>query len=190
LPKASLQQELKITSQTRFGVRQDTAKTGLDPVADVWGQRKRAAQRENRSSQRLSPQRSILWVPVFGPVGFEDGLLLENGTDPGKAPDVYPDEGELYELVTSYGVKPANALHNGELVYLGRGDKGGNPESVKRLLRLGADVNHQDHKGKTALHRAAKAGFTEALAILLDHGATVVIEDQNGETPCNAPHAG
>ena len=129
-------------------------------------------------------------MPVFEPVGFEDGLLLKNGTDPGKAPDVYPDEGELYELVTSYGVKPANARHNGELVYLCRCDKGGNPESVKRLLRLGADVNHQDHKGKTALHRAAKAGFTEALAILLAHGATVVIEDQNGETPCTAPHAG
>ena len=110
-------------------------------------------------------------------------LLLENGADPGKLPPVRPDEGELFALVSSYGAKaPDTTTSSKDLVYLCRGDRGGNPAEVKRLLGLGADVNFRDHKGKTALHRAAKAGFVETLGILLEHGASVEIADANGET--------
>ncbi len=111
-------------------------------------------------------------------------LLLENGADPGKTPSVNPDQGELYELVSAYGARSPDAAKNSkELVYLCRGDRGGKPAQVKRLLDLGADVNFQDHKGKTALHRAARAGFLETITILLDQGASVEIEDLNRETP-------
>lgn len=111
-------------------------------------------------------------------------LLLENGADPAMAPEVHADEGRLFELITSHGGKVADSQHaSEELVYLCRGDRGGNPDEVKRLLSVGADVNFQDHKGKTALHRAAKAGFIETIKILLDSGASVELTDTKSETP-------
>ena len=51
------------------------------------------------------------------------------------------------------------------------------------LIDAGADVNHQDHKGKTAVHRAAKAGFLKTIEVLVDRGANLEIEDLAGETP-------
>ncbi|MFK7769109.1 MAG: ankyrin repeat domain-containing protein [Mariniblastus sp.] len=109
-------------------------------------------------------------------------LLLENGADPTFAPEVYRDEGELYELVSSYGAGGSVDTLNEELVYLCRGDRGGAPEEVERLLGLGANINHQDKKGKTALHRAAKAGFVKTISVLLKNKANTKIEDNNGET--------
>ena len=110
-------------------------------------------------------------------------LLLENGADPAMAPEVHSDEGRLFDLIRSFGGKAADRQHaNEELVYLCRGDRGGNPDEVKRWLSIGADVNFQDHKGKTALHRAAKAGFIETIEILLDSGASVELADAKGET--------
>ena len=70
-----------------------------------------------------------------------------------------------------------------ELVYLCRGDRGGNPKEVQQLIDAGANVDHQDHKGKTALHRAAKAGFETTMGILLEQDAKVDAEDLKGETP-------
>ena len=111
-------------------------------------------------------------------------LLLENGADPRKMVSVFPDDGGLFALVSSYGVPPPDVEEAGaRLVYLCRGDRGGNPDEVRRLLRLGADVNHRDAQCKTALHRAAKAGFTVTMDVLLEHGASVDIEDGKGETP-------
>lgn len=110
-------------------------------------------------------------------------LLLEHGADPKFAPEVFPDEGELYEVVTAYGGKTPTNASSEDLVYLCRGDRGGNPDEVARLLDLGADVNYQDGKGKSALHRAARAGFLDAMRVLLDRGAAVDVEDQNKETP-------
>lgn len=111
-------------------------------------------------------------------------LLLENGADPQKLAPVFPDEGELYALVASYGVRPPDVeAVSARLVYLCRGDRGGNPDEVQRLLRLGADVDYRDAQGKTALHRASKAGFTVTMGVLLEHWASVNIEDSKGETP-------
>ncbi len=110
-------------------------------------------------------------------------LLLENGADPAFAPEATPDDKELYKVVSAYGVKkPSKEQCSKDLVYLCRGDRGGNPDEVRKLLKNGANVNFQDHHGKTALHRAAKAGFTEVMSILLDHGATVDVPDKDGET--------
>lgn len=90
-------------------------------------------------------------------------LLLANGADPEYGPSDTPDPDEL--------------------VYLCRGDRGGNPDEVLELLSLGLDVNFQDHKGKTALHRASRSGFVPAAEILIDNGADVNREDPIGETP-------
>ena len=52
------------------------------------------------------------------------------------------------------------------LVVASRGDKGEHPERLQALLELGADVNVCDYKGKTALHRAATAGFLASMEVL------------------------
>ncbi len=40
-----------------------------------------------------------------------------------------------------------------------------------------------DHKGKTALHRAAQAGFRRIGEVLIKHGANIEAKDDDGETP-------
>lgn len=110
-------------------------------------------------------------------------LLLENGADAAKAPSVEAND-ELAQLMKTHGGRITSIEElSRELVYLCRGDRGGNPDEVRRLLKLGAKINHQDHKGKTALHRAAKAGFVETMGILIDAGADLELVDKDEETP-------
>lgn len=109
-------------------------------------------------------------------------VLLENGADKSYAPHVCPDGSELYKLLSSYGVKMSLDELNEEFVYLCRGDRGGSSAEVQQMLEHGANVNHQDSKGKTALHRAAKAGFIETVKILLANDASVFVRDKKGET--------
>jgi len=109
-------------------------------------------------------------------------LLLENGADKKHAPTALPDGSEMHKLLSSYGIKMPKSELNEEFVYLCRGDRGGNPDEVREMLKHGANVNHQDKKGKTALHRAAKAGFIETVKILLANDASVFIRDKNEET--------
>ena len=69
------------------------------------------------------------------------------------------------------------------LVFQCRGDRGGNIERVRALLAAGADVGARNHKGQTALHCAAKAGFDNIVALLLEHRAEIDAEDASCETP-------
>ena len=57
------------------------------------------------------------------------------------------------------------------------------PTRILGLLEAGADVAVRDYKSKTALHRAAQAGFLEIPNLLLEHGAQLNARDQAGETP-------
>ena len=69
------------------------------------------------------------------------------------------------------------------IVFQSRGDRGGSVERVRELIERGADVNVTNHKGQTALHCAAKAGFVDIVELLLARGATVDAVDATGETP-------
>ena len=114
-------------------------------------------------------------------------LLLENGADPNKAPRILDDGSEMSELLKSYGAPPKDINAQGDmgwptLVYVCRGDNGEHPEEILRLLELGADINVRNHKGKTALHCAAKAGFLGVIELLIKKGATIDAPDNNGET--------
>lgn len=115
-------------------------------------------------------------------------LLLENGADPSKAPRILDDGSEISALFKRYGIPPKdiNAMGTGgwpPLVYACRGDNREHPDKVQELLDLGADVDVRNYKGKTALHYAAKAGFSKVINLLIEKGATVDATDNNGETP-------
>ena len=120
-------------------------------------------------------------------------LLLKRGADAGQLPLGDPSQNrELAELAIAHG-HDVNAGRPGwpPLVVASRGDKGEHPKKIQALLELGADVNVRDYKGKTALHRAATAGFLASMETLLDHGADIDAADNDGDTPlCDAVRAG
>ena len=102
-------------------------------------------------------------------------MLLEHGADADQLPLADPSQNrELAELAIAHGYD-VNAGRPGwpPLVVASRGDKGEHPEKIQALLELGADVNVRDYKGKTALHRAATAGFLASMEVLLANGADI-----------------
>ena len=120
-------------------------------------------------------------------------MLLEHGADAGNLPLADPSQNRaLAELAIAHGYD----INQGRpgwppLVVASRGDKGEHPEKIQALLELGADVNVRDYKGKTALHRAATAGFLGSMEVLLGNGAAIDAPDKKGETPlCDAVRAG
>ena len=112
-------------------------------------------------------------------------MLLEHGADAGQLPLGDPAKNRaLAELAISHGYD-VNTGRPGwpPLVVASRGDKGEHPEKIQALLELGADVNVRDYKGKTALHRAATAGFLGSMEVLLANGADINAADDQGDTP-------
>ena len=54
---------------------------------------------------------------------------------------------------------------------------------VDLLFAAGADIHHRDHKGRTALHRAAEDGLTDVAHALVSKGADVNDRDYESWTP-------
>ena len=59
----------------------------------------------------------------------------------------------------------------------------GRTETVKALLRKGADVNAKDDSGRTALMFAVINLHGQTVKVLLEHGADVNARDDDGATP-------
>jgi len=64
----------------------------------------------------------------------------------------------------------------------------GHAHIVGRLLEHGANINHQDSDGRTALSVAAlcaptNGGYAKVVTLLLEFGAFVDHEDKDGMTP-------
>ena len=118
------------------------------------------------------------------------GALIDGGADPTRAE--MPRSGvsaEVTAVLAARGVRVSVDHAEGgwpPLVFQARGDRGGNVDRVRDLLDRGADVNVRNHKGQTALHCAAKAGFTDVVALLLDRGADLNATDDDGRTPLAA----
>lgn len=96
------------------------------------------------------------------------------------------DGPEMVALLESHGVRCGPDRAEGgwpPLVFACRGDRGGNANRVQALLAAGAAVDGRNHKGQTALHCAAKAGFAGIVQLLLAHGAPVDAQDDSGATP-------
>ncbi|XP_060076580.1 protein phosphatase 1 regulatory subunit 12A-like [Ylistrum balloti] len=58
--------------------------------------------------------------------------------------------------------------------------------AVKRLIKMGADVNTRDGQGRTCLSTAAYQGWYDGVMYLLRKGAKQNISDKSGRTPLHA----
>ncbi|OWF38308.1 uncharacterized protein LOC110466395 [Mizuhopecten yessoensis] len=58
--------------------------------------------------------------------------------------------------------------------------------AVKRLIKMGADVNSRDGQGRTCLSTAAYQGWYDGVMYLLRKGARQSIADKSGRTPLHA----
>lgn len=56
-------------------------------------------------------------------------------------------------------------------------------EAVMVAVELGADIHAANEDGQTAMHMAAFTGADGVVQFLVDHGATVDVQDKRGETP-------
>ena len=117
-------------------------------------------------------------------------LLLEKGADPNESGvSDWATNDELASIVAEFGfnfnIDMPNWIGFPALVDESRGNHNmpDDPARVVALLEKGANVNITDHKGKTALHRAAQAGFTKIGKVLIKAGADIEAKDSNGETP-------
>jgi uncharacterized protein len=65
-------------------------------------------------------------------------------------------------------------------------------EAMRIMMDSGADVNHVNEAGDTALHAAAGAGLTSVIQLLADRGAKLDIKNKQGQTPLSmtAPRGG
>ncbi|WP_318271326.1 ankyrin repeat domain-containing protein [Sphingobacterium cellulitidis] len=62
--------------------------------------------------------------------------------------------------------------------------EGGKRKIAELLLEnKEVDVTYTDEKGRTALHYAAHRGYLDLVKVLVEEGADIDYEDQQGETP-------
>ncbi|MDX1563449.1 MAG: ankyrin repeat domain-containing protein, partial [Gammaproteobacteria bacterium] len=55
--------------------------------------------------------------------------------------------------------------------------------TIEIMLAQGLDINAVDNRGRTALHGAALQGFDDVIAMLVENGADLTVEDGDGYTP-------
>ncbi|KAJ8403690.1 hypothetical protein AAFF_G00350160 [Aldrovandia affinis] len=86
------------------------------------------------------------------------GILLQNGAD--------------VNAVNSFGQTPLQVMMMG------------NTAVAQLLLECGANPNRRDsHVGATPLHDAAREGFLDTVAILIQYHADINAEDYHGRKP-------
>ncbi len=59
-------------------------------------------------------------------------------------------------------------------------------ETADALLEAGAAIDQTDARGRTALHYAAAAGYTDVALLLVERGANLAAADADGVTPVDA----
>lgn len=91
-----------------------------------------------------------------------------------------PDVDDIRFLITS-GASLKETDRNGNSALMATITWGNQP-LIELMLRHGADINHQNHRGDTALHRLAAAGGPTA-TFLVERGADALLPNKEGKTP-------
>jgi len=103
-------------------------------------------------------------------------LLLTKGADPKLA-----TKNEINPLMAAAGVgtkeEDTTGRHKTEAETI---------ETIKLCLGAGLDINAADSRGETAMHGAAREGYTEVVKFLAQHGARVDAKNRRGQTPLDA----
>lgn len=115
--------------------------------------------------------------------------LLEGGADPNRAgPDgktpvhlaAFADNPELLRAVLAKGGKADARNTLTDATPLESALLGGNPAQLQILLDAGADPDHADRNGDTALHVAARTNAGAALLLLLERGSNPEAKNSRG----------
>lgn len=89
---------------------------------------------------------------------------------------------ELVDLLVKYGARPNLIDNKGNTALILATESNPDVSIVKALLNAGADVDHQNQDGDTALIKAAGNDNLEAVRALIQAGADLNLENSEGET--------
>ena len=122
-------------------------------------------------------------------------LLRHNGADSdsirgryGRNPlhgAAYSGNSEVVRVLIEYSVADINARDSGgstPLLLASEGHNFKDGSGLRLLLEHGADINVQNHFGRTPLHRASFRGALEVVRLLLEHGADVEAKNKSDKT--------
>jgi ankyrin repeat protein len=111
---------------------------------------------------------------------------------PGRPRKYDPIANEISRAISSGKTRAAIALIQKSEIDLLDGDArtplvhaalSGNFDALSWLIQEGANINHQDRNGWSALHFAVQEKHADAIRCLLENGAAVDIKDIHGNTP-------
>jgi len=118
---------------------------------------------------------------------IEKGAAVDEKNNRGSTPfylAAYGGNRELLDYLIASGANKAdleirNAYGRTPLCAIAR--DGGNPETIKVLLSLGADVNAEDKRGWTPIMLAAWRPYREVVSVLLEAGAELHVNTPKGK---------
>ncbi len=118
-------------------------------------------------------------------------MLLNAGADAREMPVGSALRDESFAILTLVIERGLNVNRQSRRLWppiarLSRGEQDEYPERIQGLIDAGADVNMRGPEGQTALHAAARAGFSRVIRRLLDAGAEVNARTVDGITPLTA----
>ena len=93
------------------------------------------------------------------------------------------DQIEIAQLLLDRGAKPDLSDPAGWTALIHATYFGARPELLSLLVQKGADVNHQNDRGATALYLAAASGREDTVRRLLALGANPSLATRSGYTP-------
>jgi ankyrin len=151
-----------------------------------------------------NPNAQLKLSPPFRNIGNDRGLdgMLTTGATPllraAKALDAPAiaallAKGADLSLANSRGMTPIMAAAGLGSVdadtrgfYLSDDTQQRSIESLKLLIKAGADINSKDSRGLTPLHEAARWGWNEVVQFLVASGADLNAKDNRGNTPIDS----
>ena len=89
---------------------------------------------------------------------------------------------DFVRYLLQHGADPRGTWALGDTTALQAAAAMGNVDIIALLLEVGADINHRDWNGLSALMHACKEGKLAAVEFLLAHGADTSFQDGYGET--------